>query len=329
MRDPDKPITAKKERFDRYINVSVDVIIPAYKPGRTLAIILERLAKQTVRPAHVLIFNTEEKYWDRKFETVFPDTRVVHIEKKEFDHGATRHAAAAESKADIVIFMTQDAVPAGKDLVENLISPILRGEAKVAYARQLPKEDAGLIERTGREFNYPAESRIKSSADIEELGIKTFFCSDVCAAYDRAFYLEQGGFPRPVIFNEDMIFAGRTIEAGEKIAYVSDAAVYHSHNLSLREQFRRNYDLGVSQADYADFFDKYPSVGEGKKLVRTTADNIIKMRKYHLLFSLFASSAFKYAGYWFGKHYKKLPGKMARKLSSDPEYWTRKETTHV
>ena len=314
---------------DRRKRASVDVIIPTYRPDAKFREILKRLQEQTVPPEHIIVYNTEEAFWDREAETIVPSLRVTHISKADFDHGGTRHAAACDSEADIIIFMTQDALPADGRLIEKLTEPLLSGRAKICYARQLPNEGAGLIERTAREFNYPGRSRLKSAKDIEELGIKTIFCSDVCAAYDRKTYLALGGFPRPVIFNEDMIFAGKAIDAGETICYAADARVYHSHDLKAGQQFRRNFDLGVSQADHAELFDRFPAVGEGKKLIRTTADVIKKEHKYHLLFTLFASGAAKYAGYWFGRHYKKLPGSMIKRFSSDPGYWERKDRSNV
>ena len=44
-----------------------------------------------------------------------------------------------------------------------------------AYARQLAKKTDSAIERFTRNFNYPAESRVKTQADIQALGIKTYF----------------------------------------------------------------------------------------------------------------------------------------------------------
>ena len=58
-----------------------------------------------------------------------------------------------------------------------------------------------------RIYNYRAESRIKSEGDKKELGVKTYFCSDVCALYRKAYYEQVGGFVQPTIFNEDMIIA--------------------------------------------------------------------------------------------------------------------------
>ena len=93
-------------------------------------------------------------------------------------------------------------------------------------------------------------SRLKGKEDEDELGIKTYFCSNVCAAYRRDIYLKLGGFTKKTIFNEDMIFAGHAVEAGYQIAYAADAQVIHSHNYTAMQQLHRNFDLGVSQADH-------------------------------------------------------------------------------
>ena len=69
--------------------------------------------------------------------------------------------------------------------------------------------------------------------------------------------MKMGGFVTKTIFNEDMICAGTMIQKGYSVVYAADARVYHSHNYSCREQFRRNFDNGVSQAQHADIFSGY------------------------------------------------------------------------
>lgn len=111
--------------------------------------------------------------------------------------------------------MTDDALPADQYLLENLVRGLTEKESTaVAYGRQLPDRDCGIIERYTRAFNYPEESRLKTREDLPELGIKTYFCSNVCAAYKRSVYLELGGFTKKTIFNEDMIFAAGAMERG-------------------------------------------------------------------------------------------------------------------
>lgn len=43
----------------------VDVIIPTYKPKEQFLDLMEKLAHQTVPIQHIIIMNTEQKYFDR------------------------------------------------------------------------------------------------------------------------------------------------------------------------------------------------------------------------------------------------------------------------
>lgn len=304
---------------------SVDICIPTYRPGPELEHLLRCLAEQLYPIHQVRIVNTEEKYWNSGLDKAYPDCRVTHIAREEFDHGGTRHRMAEESQAEILIFMTQDALPADNNLVGKLVEAFDLEGVKAAYARQLPRPDCSLLERTARDFNYPPVSRVKGKEDLPKMGIKTFFCSNVCAAYDRKTYAALGGFPRQTIFNEDMIYAGRVIEAGYGIAYVAEALVVHSHNYSGRQQFHRNFDLAVSQADYPEIFAQFPSEGEGIRLVKQTALAACRKGRPWLLFPLFWQSACKYAGYFLGKRYRRLPGWLVARCTMNPSYWKKKE----
>ena len=302
-------------------DITVDVCIPVHRPDASFRKLLQMLRVQDMPVRELYIVNTERQYWDTSFEEEYPGCRVSHIEKKDFDHGGTRRAMAEASDADVLVYMTQDAVPADAHLIRNLLQPILESGAAASYGRQLPREDCSILERHSRLFNYPPESRMKSSADLETLGIKTFFCSNVCAAYDHSVMNELGGFERKTIFNEDMILAGRMIEAGYSVAYAADAKVIHSHNYTNRQQFRRNFDLAVSQAQHSDLFEKYPSEGEGMKLVRSAAKYVIKKGRPLLVFPLAVQTVCKYAGYRKGKKYRKLSRKKILKYTMNPDYW--------
>jgi len=298
-----------------------DVIIPVYKPDERLRVLLERLRRQSVQPDKIILMNTEEKYFEPECCEGIKGVEVHHITKEDFDHGRTRHEASAYSDADVLVFMTQDAMPKDSHLLEELLRPLKEGKAAASYARQLPAADCREVERYTRSFNYPEESRIKTMADIPELGIKTFFCSDVCAAYVRKDYDAMGGFIRKTIFNEDMIMAASLIKAGRAVAYVAEAKVVHSHNYSGLMQFHRNFDLAVSQVDHPEIFADVRSESEGIRLVKSSALHFIKSGKPHLVIELVWKSGWKFLGYRMGKSYKKLPKTLIRICTMNPSYW--------
>lgn len=305
---------------------TMDAIIPVYRPGEELIELLDRLSHQTMPLNRIILMNTEEKYFDslvcgRSFYETYRNVSVYHVSKKEFDHGGTRHQGVEHSEADYFICLTQDAMPDNDKLVEALYEALQTEEAAAAYGRQLPREDCSMAERYTRSFNYPKDGLVKSAADLPTLGIKTYFCSNVCAAYRRDIYEKQGGFLRHTIFNEDMIYAAKAVQAGYKIVYTPDARVIHSHNYTGWEQFCRNFDLGVSQAQHPDIFSGVASESEGIRMVKQTAVYLKENGCGNRIPGFIFQSACKYAGYRLGKAYRKLPKQLVIQCSMNKDYW--------
>lgn len=309
--------------------MKVDVIIPLYKPGKELFTLLDLLESQTMSVNQIILMNTEEKYFEQlvygtEFVHRYDNVKVFHLSKREFDHGATRRLGVSKSQADVFVMMTQDAVPQDEKLLENLVAG-LEGKAAVSYARQLAGADSSVLEQFSRQFNYPAQSVVKSHEDLERLGIKTYFCSNVCAAYRRDIYDELGGFVKKTIFNEDMLYAAKAVNAGYSVAYRADARVIHSHNYTCMQQFHRNFDLGVSQAKHPEVFGAVRSESEGMRMVKAATTYLRENRMRRKIPYFYMQCAYKYAGYLLGKHYRRLPGRVVLFCTSNREYWLRKQ----
>ena len=303
----------------------VDVIIPVYKPGEELMILLKKLSTQTYPINRIILINTEKQYFDDKY-LFLPQAEVVHITKAEFDHAATRNMGIEMSDADKILLMTMDAIPANDFMVEKLvksfdISSSHNEWAAVSYGRQLPRTDCRIAEKYTREFNYPESSCVKTLKDVPRLGIKAYFCSDVCAMYDVSIYRSLGGFVPKAIFNEDMIFAAKAISNGYAVVYCAEAQVIHSHNYTIREQFARNFDLGVSQAEHPEVFSTVKSESEGIRLVKQTAGYLLRNGYWYQIPHLIVSSAAKYLGYRKGLSYRKLSDRYILKHTMNKEYW--------
>lgn len=300
---------------------TVDIIIPTFRPDEKFHKLLQMIDKQSYPVKRVLIMNTKAPGFDGRNLEKIPKASVYHLTAEEFDHGGTRHRAAILSDSDLMLFMTQDAIPADEFLIERLVTAFQDSEVDAAYARQLPDRNCKTIERYTRSFNYPAKSCVKSKEDLHIYGIKTFFCSNVCAMYRKSAYEMIGGFEQHTIFNEDMIFAGKVIRQGGNIAYVADAKVIHSHNYGFRKQLQRNFDLAVSQAEHPEIFSMAKSESEGIRLVKQTAKHLIQIKKPWLLPKLIADSGFKMLGYCLGKKYKRLPKRLVLRLTMNKAYW--------
>ena len=301
--------------------MEVDVLIPVYRPDGKLTELLKRLKMQNYPIHRVILMNTEEKHFPAELTGIWDRVEVYHLAKEEFDHGGTRDRGVRMSTADLVLCMTQDAMPADETLIEELVKPFDDPKVWAAYARQLPNEDCREVEKYTRSFNYPEQSMVKTKEDLDRLGIKTFFCSNVCAAWRREKYLELGGFVKHTIFNEDMILAGTMIKQGGKIAYCAKAKVIHSHNYSAFQQFHRNFDLAVSQTMYPEVFGGIRSESEGIKLVKKSLSYCIKIGKPWLMIQVVTQSAGKLLGYKMGQRYRSLPMWLILRCTMSPSFW--------
>ena len=305
----------RKEKY------SVDVVIPTYKPDSKFDKLLFMLQRQQYPIENIWIINTKAGKFPKQIKET-DQIHIHHIEPKDFDHGATRDKGMQMSNAEIVVFMTQDAVPEDEFVIGKLVEALDQDEKiGAAYAKQLAENGCNIIETYTRTFNYPEKSMIKTAEDIPRLGIKTFFCSNVCAAYRRSVYEKMGGFCKRTIFNEDMILAGNMVLSGYKIAYAAEAKVIHSHNYTGMQQFHRNLDMAVSQAEPPEVFNCVKSEKEGIKLVKMTAEHLLRIKKGYLIPKLIYQSGCKFIGYKLGRNYKKLPEAIVKWCTMSPNYW--------
>ena len=306
----------------------IDVIIPTFKPDERLITIIKRLREQTVSPNRIVLINTEQRYIEnllrgRSYDSLGKYIEIINVSAREFDHGATRNKGAAGSVADYLLFMTQDALPANDKLLETMAAAFSQPGVAAVYARQLAGKDARIQERFSRDFNYPDKSEKKTLADLDRLGIKTFFCSNVCAAYRRSCFDTFGGFVERAIFNEDMVYAAKLIDNGLAVYYAANAGVIHSHAYSNSMQFRRNFDLAVSQAMHPEVFGRVKSESEGLKFVLRAFGYFTKHGRPLAIVPFLLTSVNKYAGYRKGKNYRNLSREQILRYTMNPGFFER------
>jgi rhamnosyltransferase len=242
------------------------------------------------------------------------------IKPLEFNHGATRERGRKLLGTDIVIMLTQDAYPVDAGMLGYLVQPLLAGDAAVSYARQIPRQGAGLLESFQREFNYPAVSQIRSLAESKTYDVYTFFCSNSCAAWSNAALDQVGGFP-DILSNEDYVTVARLLSRGHRIAYVAEAQVYHSHSYTLRQEFQRYFDTGYVRAENR-WIRELVGSAESRGLNFTVA--LLKRalsRQPWLVPKILALLLAKWLGYRCGFYAPYLPARFIRRASGQKYYW--------
>jgi len=298
------------------------LIVPTLNAGSEWLTWLAAFKLQTLRPNVLLVIDSSSED-DTVKHAQINGFRAEIIARQEFNHGATRQfGIGLVPDVEIIIFLTQDAILAEPRALENLVKVFDDPTVGASYGRQLPHKDATPIAAHARLYNYLPTSRIKAAKDIPELGLKTAFCSNSMAAYRRSTLLECGNFPSDTIVNEDMYVAAKMILNGWKVAYCADAKVFHSHNYSYVEEFRRYFDQGVFHARQPWLNKEFGSVeGEGFKFVFSEL-RYIAVRHIHLIPNAIIRTALNFLGYKLGKLETHLPMSIKRRLSMHPPYWS-------
>ena len=297
------------------------VIIPTLNAEPFLKRMLPVLRQQGIAASQVFIIDSSSTDSTASLAHDF-GARVEIIDRNEFNHGGTRRRAArALADFDILVYLTQDAIPAASNTICRLVESFHDHDLGMAYGRQLPRQGATPIERHARLYNYSDISEVRGLEDRKRLGIKTCFCSNSFAAYRQSALEQVGSFPEDAYFAEDQIVAGKLLLAGWKIAYRADAQVFHSHGYTLVEEFRRYFDVGVFHARNPWLLDTFGSVeGDGFKFLGSELKYLLRYSPQSIPSALLRTVA-KYSAYKLGREEAKLSNSWKRRLGMQAFYW--------
>jgi rhamnosyltransferase len=299
----------------------VAVIIPTRNAAKCWKALSRGVRIQGLPASQVLIVDSSSGDATRELARA-DGYQVFRIDRCDFNHGGTRELALELVPwASVVVYLTQDAILATPDSLDNLLSAFEDEKVAAAYGRQLPRLGAGPIEAHARLFNYPAQSDVRDFESRHRLGIKAAFLSNSFAAYRVSALLEVGGFPSEVIMAEDAIVAGRLLLAGWKTAYVSKAQVYHSHLFTVGAEFRRYFDIGVCHRREAWLRERFGKAGsEGWRYVFSEFSYLVD-RRPRLVPEALVRTFTKALGYELGLHGSLVGRDWSRKLSYHKGFW--------
>lgn len=281
----------------------IQVIVPIYHPDNKFIELLKMLKRQSIGRVTVLIIDSgSHKNWLNYTEGL--DLQVEDIDSSDFNHGGTRQMGINMcTDKEIFVFLTQDAILADEYSLENLVSVFENPSVGCAYGRQIPHKSANSFATFARLHNYPAESRICSFEDRHKYGLKTAFMSDSFAAYRKSAMEQVGGFPLNVVVSEDMYVAAKMLMHGWKVAYVAEARVYHSHNFTAWQEFKRYRDIGIFHAKEKWIRENFGKAEEnGKEFVLAQIKSL--ENNPLLLGKMIFSNGVKFLGYRIGLFHK-------------------------
>ena len=306
--------------------MTISVIIPTFNAQEHLPELLEKLKAQTV-PFDLLIIDSSSSDKTVKIAQKYTDHTAI-IPQSEFDHGGTRTKAAQMTSGDIIVFLTQDALPVNDNTIEKITSVFRDNNIGAAYGRQIPYPDTSLFGKHLRQFNYPETSYRRTLKDREKYGIKTVFLSDSFAAYRREALEKIDWIKDGLISSEDSYAGAKMLLADYTLAYIAEAEVYHSHSYNPIEEFKRYFDIGVFYNKQSWILEKFGRAeGEGGRYVKSEFRYLLKHQAYLRIPEFLIRNTMKYLGFKLGQNYHHLPQNIIDRVSMHSHWWEKNSST--
>lgn len=175
---------------------------------------------------------------DRTLELVRAfDVNLVQIEARAYYPGRVLNDAIAASDADVIVFQNSDVVPLHRHVLARLLAPFEDSSVVATYARQIPRPGADTWVRAEYARSFP---------DVGDAPAWIPYSLPLAAMRRSAW--QRRPFSTDAWASEDSTWGARARAAGERVIYVPEAHVMHSHNYSLREIWGRRFVEGEADA---------------------------------------------------------------------------------
>lgn len=224
--------------------MDASIIVLTKNAGRNFVTLLERIFSQEFDGSYeVLAIDSGSIDNTLAVAHGFP-VKITRIKPEEFHHGRTRNLGAELSNGEILVYITQDALPLNNDWLQRLADNFDEPSAAMVIGRQIPWPNTKPPEKFFYAYYFP-EHKIEVVYGASDYYRDNMFISNVNSAIRREVW-QQFKFSENVVMAEDKEFARRVLLAGWKIVYQPEAVVYHAHDFSLRAIFRRSLDSGIA-----------------------------------------------------------------------------------
>jgi rhamnosyltransferase len=223
----------------------VSVVIPTKNAGSRFGDVLKALKAQEFDGV-IDITIVDSGSDDRTTELAEEyGARVIRINPDTFDHGLARNLAIEHVSGDVVVLLTQHAVPGTHRMISELVKALEDSAVAGVYGRRISHFDTEALARREIQESFAggidpgavAAEGYEALTPIEKYVLCNFDHS--CAAIRKSVWQE---FPfRHNNFAEDLEWGRRVVAAGWKISYQPAAIVTDYRHRSFLDEYKRTY----------------------------------------------------------------------------------------
>jgi rhamnosyltransferase len=168
--------------------------------------------------------------------------RIVHLPPERFTHAVSTNLGFEASLGEYVVNLSQDATPVDQTWLSRLVDAADGLDTAAAFGRQRPRSGCFAVERMELSRAYP---------DTSDDPRRVIF-SNVNSIVKKDLW-RRHRFDESLPLAEDQEWARWAIGQGYVIGYLPFAAVWHSHDYTLGDIYRRCLNEGAALAAFSDF----------------------------------------------------------------------------
>lgn len=231
---------------------NVSVVIPTYNAGPSFEELLKRLRNQKLDgKLEIIVVDSGSRDETLALAQNY-DAQIVSIPQESFSHSYARNLGSEAAEGEILLFMTQDALPMGRDWVERMIAPIVTGRAVATSAYERCPVSTDLFYKVAsRVFSsflgvtkQDQENSLYPEEEIAPMELRRRAqLTDVCCAIDtRVFRSYRYRYD----FAEDLDMGVRLLRDGYTILLSGTVPVLHGHDRPTGYYLRRSLVDGLT-----------------------------------------------------------------------------------
>ena len=184
------------------------------------------------------------KEWVEKFENK-SSMNITYIRRLHGGPGTTRNEGMKIASGDVFVFIDSDCI-APPEWLENIKNTFDRDPSIQAFGgRDDARQDFSPLLKA---INYAMTSFLTTGGmrGGKKKRLAKFYPRSFNMGIRRGLYARIGGFGT-LRHGQDIEFSHRILQSRAKVAYLSDAVVYHKRRTSLKKFFKQVFNWGVAR----------------------------------------------------------------------------------
>ena len=209
--------------------IEISIIIRTYNESKHLDKILQKIKNQTTNFTKEVVL-VDSGSTDNTVEIAKShNCRILEIKKEDFTFGRSLNIGCKAALGKYLVILSGHCIPFDENWLQNLVEPLESKNIGYVYGRQVGDQSSFFSEEMIFLHYFPVKSAVPQTG---------YFCNNANSAILKNVW-EKYYFDESITGLEDLHLAKRMINDGLKLGYVSNAIVYHIHNETWPQIYRR------------------------------------------------------------------------------------------